>query len=66
MALPQGADGGEDLQISVNILYKQSGAADKGWSFSLGFGRGSNNSSHRKRISLLINVTKSFRLGRIL
>jgi hypothetical protein len=43
MARPQVADGGDGLQIwrvAANILNKQSRTADKGWSSSLGFGRG--------------------------
>jgi hypothetical protein len=43
MVRPQVADGGDDLQIlriAVNILNKQSKGADKGWSSSLGLGRG--------------------------
>jgi hypothetical protein len=45
---PEVADGGEDLQIwrvAANILNKQSQTAEKGWSSSLGVGRGANNSS---------------------
>jgi hypothetical protein len=45
---PQVADGGNGLQIwriAANILNKQSRTADKGWSSSLGVGRGANNSS---------------------
>jgi hypothetical protein len=48
MARPQVPDGGDGLQIwraAANILNKQSRTADKGWSSSLGFGRGDNNSS---------------------
>jgi hypothetical protein len=48
MARPQVADGGDGLQIwgvAANILNKQSRTADKGWSSSLGVGRGANNSS---------------------
>jgi hypothetical protein len=48
MARPQVADGGDALQfwrVAANILNKQSRAADKGWSSSLGVGRGANNSS---------------------
>jgi hypothetical protein len=48
MARPQVADGGDGLQIwmvAANILNKQSRAADKGWSSSLGVGRGANNFS---------------------
>jgi hypothetical protein len=48
MARPQVADGGNTLQVwrvAANTLNKQSRAADKGWSSSLGVGRGANNSS---------------------
>jgi hypothetical protein len=48
MARPQVADGGDALQFwreAANILNKQSWTADKGWSSSLGVGRGANNSS---------------------
>jgi hypothetical protein len=48
MACPQIANGGDKFQIwraAVNILNKQSWPADKGWSSSLGVGRGANNSS---------------------
>jgi hypothetical protein len=41
MARPQLADGGDGLQlwrVAVNILNKQWRAADKGWSYNLGFG----------------------------
>jgi hypothetical protein len=47
MARPQAADG-DGLQIwrvDANMLNKQSWTADKGWSSSLGAGRGANNSS---------------------
>jgi hypothetical protein len=46
MARPQVADGGDSLQfwrVAANILKKQSRTADKGWSSSLGVGRGANN-----------------------
>jgi len=42
------ADGGDGLQIwrtAANVVNNQSRTADKGWSQSLGVGRGSNNSS---------------------
>jgi hypothetical protein len=42
------ADGGDGLQIwrvATNILNKQSRTDDKGWTSSLGVGRGANNSS---------------------
>jgi hypothetical protein len=48
MARPQVADGGDALQFwraAANILNKQSRTADKGWSSSLGVGRGANNCS---------------------
>jgi hypothetical protein len=48
MARPQVTDGGNGLQIwrlDASILNKQSRRADKGWSSSLGVGRGANNSS---------------------
>jgi hypothetical protein len=48
MARPQVADGGDGLQIwrvAANTLNKQSRAADKGRSSSLGVRRGANNSS---------------------
>jgi hypothetical protein len=51
MARPQGADGGDALQFwraAANILNKKSQTADKGWSSSLGVGRGANNSSPKK------------------
>jgi hypothetical protein len=47
MARPQVADWGNGLQIwrvAASILNKQSRTADKGWSSSLGVGRGTNNS----------------------
>jgi hypothetical protein len=47
MARPQVADGGNSLQIwkvAANILNKQSRTPDKGWSSSLGVGRGVNKS----------------------
>jgi len=42
-------------RVAANILNKQSRTADKGWSSSLGFGRGANNSSLLKRM-LLRNI----------
>jgi hypothetical protein len=48
MARPQVADGGYSLQfwrVAANILNKQSRTVDKGWSSTLGVGRGANNSS---------------------
>jgi len=39
-------------RVAANILNKQSRTADKGWSPCLGIGRGANNSSLLKRISL--------------
>jgi hypothetical protein len=46
-----------DLQlcrVAANTLNKQSQTADKGWSSSLGVGRGANNSSPQKIIMLRI------------
>jgi hypothetical protein len=43
MACPQVADGGDSFQIwrvATKILKNQSRTTDKGWSSSLGFGRG--------------------------
>jgi len=46
MARPQVGDGRPPIwKIAANILNKQSRTADKGWSSSLGFGRGANNCS---------------------
>jgi len=48
MALHHVLDRGNSPQlgrVSVNILNKQSWAADKGWSSSWGVGQGTNNSS---------------------
>jgi len=48
VARPQVSDGGNSVnvwRIAANILNKQSRTADNGWSSSLGFGRGANNSS---------------------
>jgi hypothetical protein len=45
-SLPQVADGRDGVQIwrvAANILNKQSRTADRGWSSSLGVGRGANN-----------------------
>jgi hypothetical protein len=42
-------------RVAANILNKQSRTAGKGWSSSLGVGRGANNSSLLKRI-LLRNI----------
>jgi hypothetical protein len=67
MARPQVADGGDALQlwrVAVNILNKQSRTTDKGWSSSLGFGRGANNSSQEK-ISSLRTFEKGLGPGRI-
>jgi hypothetical protein len=52
MAGLQIVDGGDDLQIlrvAAKILNKQSRTADKGWSSSLGVGRGANNTSPQKK-----------------
>jgi hypothetical protein len=48
MARPQVGDGGDSLQfwrVAANMLNKQLRTDDKGWSSSLGVGRGANNSS---------------------
>jgi hypothetical protein len=45
MVRPQVVDGGDGLQIwrlAANILNKQSRTAERGWSSSLGVGRGDN------------------------
>ena len=57
MALPQAADGGMATvwRVAAKILNERSQTVDKGWSSSLGVGRGANNSSLLKRI-LLQNV----------
>jgi len=65
MARPRVADEEDGLQIwkvVANILNKQSRAADKGWSSSLGVGRG----VIAVKISLLRIVTQGIRIGRIL
>jgi hypothetical protein len=51
MACPQAADGGMASwmwRAAVNILNKQLRTADKGWSSSLGVGRGANKFSLQK------------------
>jgi hypothetical protein len=48
MERPLVVDGGDALQVwrvAANILNKQSRTSDKGWSSSLGVGRGAHNSS---------------------
>jgi hypothetical protein len=68
MARPLVANGGDGLQIwrvAANILNKQSRSADKGWSSSLGVGRGAYNSSPQK-IKLLRKFTRSLGRGLIL
>jgi hypothetical protein len=68
MTRAQIADGGDGLQIwrvAANILNKQSRTADRGFSSSLGVGRGLK-TVHRKKISLLRNVTKGIGPGRII
>jgi hypothetical protein len=62
MSRPRVADGGDGLQIwrvAVNISNKQSRTANKGWSSSLGVGRGA-----KQLVSLLRNVTQG--LGGVL
>jgi hypothetical protein len=66
MERPQVADGGDGLQIwrvVANILNKQSQTADKGWSSSWELGVGI--TPHRKKTSLLKNVTRGLALGLI-
>jgi hypothetical protein len=58
MARPQIADGGDGLQIwraAANILNKQSRTAERGWSSSLGVGRGVT-TPHRKILDILRTV----------
>jgi hypothetical protein len=65
MVLPQVADGGDTLQvwrIAGNILNKPSRTADKGWSSSLGVGRGADNSSPQN-INFLWKFSRSLRPG---
>jgi hypothetical protein len=60
VAYPRFAVGGNGLQIwrvIVNIMYEQSWTADKGWSYSLGVGRRSNNSSPLKDLHVK-NITQ--------
>jgi hypothetical protein len=67
MARPQVANGADGLQIwraAANILNKQSRTADMGFSCSLGVGRGLT-TPHRKKHSMLRNVTHGLGLGRI-
>ena len=53
-------------RVAANIMNKQSRAADKGWSSSLGVRRGANNSSLLKRILLRNIHRQSFGPGLIL
>jgi hypothetical protein len=65
MAGPRVADEGHSLQIwrvVENILNKQLRTVDKGWSSSLGVGRGAR-TRHCKNI-LLRNVTQGLGIGR--
>jgi hypothetical protein len=41
-ARPQVANVADGLQVAADVLNKQSRTADRGWSSSLGVGRGSN------------------------
>jgi hypothetical protein len=53
MACPQVAEGGDGLQIwraAANILNKQLWTAHKGWSSSLGVGRGANNAKSKLNV----------------
>jgi hypothetical protein len=68
MARPRDADRGDGLQIwrvVANILNKQSRAADRGWSFSLGLGGGLT-TPHRKTLYSLRSLYKGLGNGRIL
>jgi hypothetical protein len=68
MARHQVTNGGDGLQIwrvATNILNKQSRTADRGWSSSLGVGRGAK-THHRKKSNLLRNISQSLGPGRIL
>jgi hypothetical protein len=44
-------------RVVANILNKQSRTADKGWYSSLGFGRGANKSSPKKKMSLYMKFS---------
>jgi hypothetical protein len=67
MARPQVEDGGDGLRIwwvTANILNKQSQAADMGppaWGLGVGL-----TNTHRKKVSLLRNITKGLGHGRII
>jgi hypothetical protein len=51
--------------VAANILNKQSRTVNKGWSYSMGVGRGANRSSPWKAI-LLRNVTQGLEIWRII
>jgi hypothetical protein len=57
--VPDGGDGFQILRVAENILKKKSRTSDKGWSSSLGGGRGAHNSL-RLNTNLLRNVTQGF------
>jgi hypothetical protein len=52
-------------RVAVEMLNNESRTADKGWSSSLGFGHGANNSS-LYTMAMLQNVYNCLRLGLIL
>jgi hypothetical protein len=59
VAHPRAADGGDGLQmwrVVLNILNKQSRTADKGWSPSVGVGRGADYSPWKNRLLRNINT----------
>jgi hypothetical protein len=67
MARPRVADGRDGLQLwrlAANILNKQPRTNDKGWSSSLGVGRGANKPSPQKKS--LRKATQSLGPGKIL
>ena len=47
-------------RVAANILNKQSRTAEKGWSSSLGVGRGANNASPSKKMVCNTNKTRCF------
>jgi hypothetical protein len=66
MARPQVVDGWRNglqlWRVAANILKKQSRTADKGWSSSLGVGRGAN----RKKLIMLRIIHRGLGIGLIL
>ena len=53
-------------EIDATILNKQSRTADKGWSTSLGVGRGATNPLRKKKITTLRTIHNCLGLGLIL